>query len=120
MPQENANRTEVRWMAFSNPVKNAGLLVVKEKQNLNMSAWPYTQQNLDDAKHTYDLVNPGFLTVNIDLKQMGVGGNDSWSPVAAPLEQYQIPSGDYDYSFYILPFAEAKNGLETNLKKFKY
>lgn len=120
MPQENANRTEVRWMAFSNPAKTSGLIVLNEDKVLNMSAWSYTQQNLDDAKHTYDLVNPGFLTVNIDLKQMGVGGNDSWSPVAAPLEQYQIPSGDYDYSFYIFPFAEAKNGLETNLKKFNY
>ncbi|MEL1239985.1 glycoside hydrolase family 2 TIM barrel-domain containing protein [Flavobacterium flavipallidum] len=120
MPQENGNRTEVRWMAFTTPTKNSGLVVVKDNSNLSMSAWPYTQQNLDDAKHTYDLVNPGFLTVNIDLKQMGVGGNDSWSPVAAPMEKYQIPSGDYQYSFYILPFAEAKNGLETNLKKLKY
>ncbi len=120
MPQENANRTEVRWMAFTTPIKNSGLLVVKEKQNLNMSAWPYTQQNLDDAKHTCDLVNPGFLTVNIDLKQMGVGGNDSWSPVAAPLEKYQIPSGDYNYSFYLIPFTGSKNELESNLKKFNY
>lgn len=120
MPQENANRTEVRWMAFTTPAQNRGLLFVKDTKVLNMSAWPYTQQNLNEAKHTYDLVNPGFLTANIDLMQMGVGGNDSWSPVAAPLEKYQIPSGDYHYSFYLVPFAEAKNGLETNLKKFKY
>jgi beta-galactosidase len=120
MPQENGNRTEVRWMAFTTPTKNSGLVVVKDNQNLSMSAWPYTQQNLDEAKHTFDLVNPGFLTVNIDLKQMGVGGNDSWSPVAAPLEKHQIPSGNYNYSFYFIPFAEAKDGLESSLKKFEY
>jgi beta-galactosidase len=39
---------------------------------------------------------------------MGVGGNDSWSDVAAPLEQYQIPAKDYSYSFYLLPFKKAK------------
>lgn len=34
---------------------------------------------------------------------MGVGGNDSWSEVAAPLEKYQIKSNHYSYSFYLLP-----------------
>jgi beta-galactosidase len=120
MPQENANRTQVRWMAFANAPKNKGLLVVQDQKPLSMSAWPYTQENLSEAKHTFDLKNPGFLTLNIDLIQMGVGGNDSWSPVAAPLEKYQIPSGNYQYSFYLVPFAEAKNGLENSLKKFKY
>ncbi|WNH11454.1 glycoside hydrolase family 2 TIM barrel-domain containing protein [Thalassobellus suaedae] len=120
MPQENGNRTEVRWMAFTEQNKNEGLLVVNHEQLLSMSVWPYTQENLNEAKHTYDLVNPGYLTVNIDLKQMGVGGNDSWSPVSAPLEKYQIPSKNYEYSFYILPFRSAKASLEKNLKKFQY
>jgi hypothetical protein len=34
---------------------------------------------------------------------MGVGGNDSWSDVAAPLEKYQIHPGNYHYSFIIIP-----------------
>nr|WP_294930234.1 glycoside hydrolase family 2 TIM barrel-domain containing protein [uncultured Flavobacterium sp.] len=119
-PQENGNRTEVRWMALSNAPKNKGLLVVKADKDLQMSAWPYTQANLSEAKHTFDLKDPGFLTLNIDLMQMGVGGNDSWSPVAAPLEQYQIKPGDYEYSFYLVPFSATKNGLEESLKKVKY
>ncbi len=119
MPQENGNRTEVRWMALTNSSKNKGMLVMHDDTFLQMSAWPYTQENLNAAKHTFDLKNPGYLTLNIDLIQMGVGGNDSWSAVAAPLEKYQIPSGNYNYSFYLVPFAEAKKGLENNLKKFK-
>ncbi|OMQ10380.1 glycoside hydrolase family 2 TIM barrel-domain containing protein [[Flexibacter] sp. ATCC 35103] len=119
-PQENGNRTEVRWMAFTSPQKNKGLLVVDDAKVLSMSAWPYTQENLSAAKHTFDLKDPGFLTVNIDLIQMGVGGNDSWTAVAQPLEKYQIPSGNYQYSFYLMPFSETKNGLEESLKKFKY
>lgn len=85
-----------------------------------MSAWPYSQANLSEAKHTYDLINPGYLTLNIDLLQMGVGGNDSWSPVAAPMEKYQIKAQDYNYSFYLMPFSGSKNELESSLKKFKY
>jgi beta-galactosidase len=119
-PQENGNRTEVRWMSLTNPSKNKGLLVLTADKVLQMSAWPYSQANLSEAKHTFDLKDPGFLTLNIDLLQMGVGGNDSWSPVARPIEKYEIPSGDYEYSFYLMPFSGSKNELENSLKKFKY
>ncbi len=119
-PQENGNRTEVRWMAFTNFAKEKGLLIVKDYKDLSMSVWPYTQENLKVATHTFDLKDPGFLTVNIDLIQMGVGGNDSWSPVAQPLEKYQIPSGNYEYSFYIMPFAKGGTTLDASLKKFKF
>jgi len=119
-PQENGNRTQVRWMSLTNPSKNKGLLVLTADKVLQMSAWPYTQATLSEAKHTFDLKDPGFLTLNIDLLQMGVGGNDSWSPVARPIEKYEIPSGDYEYSFYLMPFSGSKNELENSLKKFKY
>lgn len=119
-PQENANRMEVRWMALSAANQNKGLLVLHKDQLLQMSAWPFTQENMNAAKRTYELENPGFVTLNIDLLQMGVGGNDSWSPVAAPMEKYQIKAQDYNYSFYLIPFNESKNGLETSLKKLKY
>jgi beta-galactosidase len=100
-PQENGNRTDVRWMFLSGP-PDRGLLVVGDSL-LSMSAWPCTQQNLDTARHTYDLRDPGFITLNIDLAQMGVGGNDSWSEVGQPLEKYQVPSQKYHYSFYLYP-----------------
>ncbi|WP_308991005.1 glycoside hydrolase family 2 TIM barrel-domain containing protein [Mariniflexile litorale] len=119
MPQENGNRTDVRWMACTTSNKNEGFLVVGS-QPLSMSVWPYTQENLNEAKHTFDLVDAGYLTLNIDLIQMGIGGNDSWSPVGAPMEKYQIPSKDYQYGFYIVPFQLSKNGVEKTLEKFSY
>lgn len=109
VPQENGNRTDVRWMFLNNPKTKDGLLVVADSL-LSMSAWPYTEENIQNAKHTNKLKDAGFVTINIDLIQMGVGGNDSWSEVAAPLEKYQIPAKDYHYSFYIVPF-NAKNKL---------
>ncbi len=102
-PQENGNRTNVRWMYLSDPGKKNGLLVVADSL-LSMSAWPWTEDNINSSTHTHELEDAGFITLNIDLKQMGVGGNDSWSDVAAPLEKYQIPAGHYKYSFYITPF----------------
>ena len=64
-----------------------------------MSVWPWSTKNLSESTHTYDLVDQGKFTVNIDLIQAGVGGNDSWSWRAAPIKQYQIPAGKYQYSF---------------------
>ena len=113
MPQERGNLTDVRWMLLSDGQDN-GLLIVADSL-LSMSCWRYTEKNINKAKHTYDLVSPGYHTLNIDLVQMGVGGNDSWSDVAAPLEKYQIPAGDYAYSFYMIP----KDGSTKNVEQLR-
>ncbi|MBN8686496.1 MAG: DUF4981 domain-containing protein [Chitinophagales bacterium] len=104
VPQEYANRTDVRWMSLRDPAKGNGLLVVADSL-LSMSAWPYTEENIGNAKHTNKLVKAPYITLNIDLVQMGVGGNDSWSDVAAPLEKYQVKAKDYHYSFYLFPLS---------------
>lgn len=101
VPQENGNRTDVRWMLLHH--KTGGLLITADSL-LSMSAWPYTEDNIQKAKHTNKLKDAGFITLNIDLLQMGVGGNDSWSEVAEPLEQYRIPAKSYSYSFYLKPY----------------
>ncbi len=101
VPQETGNRTDVRWMFLSD--KNSNGLLVTTDSLLSMNAWPYTEKNIVAAKHTDKLFDAGFITLNIDLIQMGVGGNDSWSPVGAPLEKYRIPARNYSYNFYLFP-----------------
>lgn len=118
VPQENGNRTDVRWMYLSDKNKTDGLLVVADSL-LSMSAWPYTEENIATAKHTNKLKDAGYITLNIDLIQMGVGGNDSWSDVAAPLEKYQIPAKAYKYSFYLLP-AKGNKDVSEIVKNVKF
>ena len=115
VPQENGNRTDVRWMYLSNPKTKNGFLVVADSL-LSMSAWPYTQENIEKAHHTIDLKEADYITLNIDLVQMGVGGNDSWSDVAAPLPQYQVEAKHYHYSFCLFPFNK-KNDKPEELEK---
>lgn len=120
MPQENGNRTDVRWMLLSDQAKGVGLLIAADSL-LSMSAWPFTEENINAAKHTNELEDAGYLTLNMDLIQMGVGGNDSWSDVSAPLKQYQIPSGDYSYSFYLAPVKSKKQDeLIRAAKKIRF
>jgi beta-galactosidase len=103
VPQESGNKTDIRWMQLDNENK-AGIVVVADSL-LSMNASLYAEANIMGAKHTNKLTKSGQIYLQIDYKQMGVGGNDSWSDVAAPLEQYQIPAKNYRYSFYIMPAA---------------
>ncbi len=119
VPQENGNRTGVRWMYLYNTPDKDGLLVVADSL-LSMSAWPYTEENIQNAKHTNKLKDAGFITLNIDLIQMGVGGNDSWSDVAAPLEQYQVKAKDYSYSFYLLPYNAKEKQAGERAREIKF
>ncbi|MBK1875347.1 glycoside hydrolase family 2 TIM barrel-domain containing protein [Pelagicoccus mobilis] len=96
-PQENGNRTGVRWLCLED--SEDGEVRIDGDQHLSVSVWPWSAENLHEAKHPYDLVYQGYNTVNIDLVQAGVGGNDSWSPKSQAIEKYRIPSGKYEYGF---------------------
>ncbi|MBJ6367009.1 glycoside hydrolase family 2 TIM barrel-domain containing protein [Snuella sedimenti] len=106
-PQESSNKTGVRWFALTNN-QGYGLLVNATDQHLSMSAWPYTTWNIEEALHTYDLEEQDFITLNIDHKQMGVGGDDSWSNKALPHPEFRIPAKAYNYSFLIKPIKSVK------------
>ncbi|MFI1773406.1 glycoside hydrolase family 2 TIM barrel-domain containing protein [Thalassobellus citreus] len=112
-PQESSNKTDVRWFALTN-TKGIGLKITGISKNLSISAWPYTTNDIDNAQHTYDLVARDFITVNIDYKQMGLGGDDSWSLNALPHKEFRIPSKDYSYSFLIEPVLNSKSLGRSN------
>jgi beta-galactosidase len=102
-PQENANRSDTRWVAFTRD-DGRGLLALGDSL-LSVSAWPYSQQDLNEATHTYQLPDRDFTTVNLDYKQMGLGGNDSWSQNARPMPQYRLSDDAYTYGFTLRPYA---------------
>jgi len=64
--------------------------------HFGFSVWPYSIENIDEAKHTYDLKPQGFYTLNIDFAQTGVGGMK-----AEPLPQHLIQPGIYSFEFMI-------------------
>ncbi len=104
-PQENGYRTETRWLKLANN-NGQGIKIIADSDWFGFSALPYTIDDLDEGeqkqnRHSADLTARDFINVNIDLKQMGVGGDNSWG--AQPLDIYQIPAGIYEYSFIIRP-----------------
>lgn len=111
LPQESSNKTDVEWFTLTNG-RSDGLYIGSVSEPLSISAWPYTTEDIEAAQHPYDLKKRDFITVNIDMKQMGVGGDDSWSLQALPHEAFRLPAKDYSYSFLIKPIR--KGELENN------
>ncbi|WP_298319416.1 glycoside hydrolase family 2 TIM barrel-domain containing protein [uncultured Aquimarina sp.] len=102
-PQEYGNHTDIRWFKIKN--KSGKGLLISGEELLNFSVIPYDLQNLQEATHTNQLIDRDVLSVNIDLKQQGIGGDDTWTKRAQPHEEYRIKPGTYKYSFYLVPFS---------------
>lgn len=96
-PQENANRTDVRWIEFASD-EGWGLRFKAEEPLLGVSAWPYSMSDLENTTHDYQLPRRNSITVNLDGFQTGVGGDNSWG---APVhEEYRIArKGEYIFRF---------------------
>ncbi len=98
MPQENGCRTDCRWVKFVTD-KGQTLMVDAGLGTVDFNAWPWTMENIEQAKHVNELVKSGYSTVNIDFRQTGVGGDNSWSPKARPMPKYQLNDKEYEYAF---------------------
>lgn len=114
-PQENGNRTDTRWLSITN---NAGSgLLFSGKQTIDFSALHYSQSDLTQSdnsfaeKHLNDLVKDEKIYLNIDYRQSGVGGIDSWG--STPLNEYTLYPSNYNYTFKISPFTNADDPYEV-------
>ena len=66
-----------------------------------MNVQNYSQDALNLAKPSKRLSRGDKTYVNIDLKQMGLGGDDSWSPRVH--EEYLLKEKSYRFGFVISP-----------------
>jgi beta-galactosidase len=101
-PQENGNRTDVRWLLLSDH-EGLGLLAVGMPL-LSASAWPFSMDDLEKARHINELPRRDFITLNLDWRQMGVGGDDSWGARTHP--EYTLPARPYTYSFRLKLYSQ--------------
>jgi beta-galactosidase len=54
-------------------------------------------------RHTTDMRPQDFVAVNLDWRQMGVGGDTSWGAPTHP--EYTLPAQPYRYGFRLRPFS---------------
>ena len=113
MPQENGNKTDARWASLTNE-SGSGLLVAAMPV-MEVSVHHYSIDNLTRAKHTNEIMRSGTITWNLDLHQMGVGGDDSWNPRTH--KEYLLFPGTYIYSVRFVPISSS---LSEAVKDIKY
>ncbi len=94
-PQESGNIMDVRWIEIVD--KDGKGLIFKGAPTVSASAWPYAMAEIERARHGHELEPARITTVNIDHRQMGVGGDDSWG--ALPHEEFRIKPEPMSYSF---------------------
>ena len=102
-PQENGNKTGIRWVSFKNS-DGFGVKISATSDLINFSAHHQLNDDFDGGrkksqKHTFDVPVRPFVNINIDHRQMGVGGDNSWG--AMPLEKCRIKPADFTYSYLI-------------------
>lgn len=103
-PQENGTKTDIRWWKMLNPAGD-GIEVVADAP-FSASALHYTIESLDEGwskqnRHSPEVDEADLTNLCIDKVQAGLGCEDSWGRIARP--EYQVPYGDYEFTFILTP-----------------
>lgn len=101
-PQESGYKTDVRWFTLTDDKGNG--MRITGVQPIGFSAINHSDESLDPGltkkqQHPSNLPPDKEVYVHIDLKQRGVGGDNSWG--ALPHQQYRLLDKKYSYSYTI-------------------
>ncbi|MDO7172346.1 glycoside hydrolase family 2 TIM barrel-domain containing protein [Mariniflexile sp. AS56] len=105
-PQENGYKTDVRWVTFTNTSGKG--VKIEGQQLLGFSAHHQYNNDFDSGKskqqrHTTDIKKRDFVNINIDYKQTGVGGDNSWSEKGLAHEEFRVQAKNLEYAYKIIP-----------------
>ncbi len=122
-PQENGNKTDVRWLSITNK-DGLGLEFIGQPL-LSVSAHHQIMEDFESPDRTDGRVKEGqkmvrrhindvkprdLTSINIDYKQQGVGGDDSWG--AWTHDEYRLREKAYSYTFRICPLKPGEKPVE--------
>jgi beta-galactosidase len=128
-PQENGNKTDVRWMTITDEAGNG--LMFTGQPLLEVSAHHNIMEDFESMertdgrqvegvevinRHINDVKPRDLTSVNVDYKQMGVGGDNSWG--ALTHRKYRLTEKEYSYSFAIVAISADDELLK--IAKTKY
>jgi beta-galactosidase len=101
-PQENGYKTDTRWVELKN--KDGIGVRIEGTQPFCFSGLHNYTEDFDPGltkknQHIADVIERNFTVLHIDLKQRGVGGDNSWG--AYPHDEYRLLDKKYSYSYTI-------------------
>ncbi|MEM2885363.1 MAG: glycoside hydrolase family 2 TIM barrel-domain containing protein, partial [Thermoproteota archaeon] len=114
-PQENGNKTDVRWASLTDD-EGKGILIVGMPL-FEFSAHYYTADDFANAKHTFELNKRQDITLNVDYKQSGLGGA-SCGPATLP--KYQIKPEPFRFAIRIRPLPkDGQSAMELSKQRIQ-
>jgi beta-galactosidase len=99
MPQENGNKTDVRWLRITSVDGSA--IRISGHPHINFNIQDYSCEALNRSKTTHELERGDKIRLHVDCMQMGVGGDDSWTPRVH--REFLLNSRVYKYSYTVMP-----------------
>ena len=96
MPSENGNHTDTRWLKL---LSGTTELYISAPKLFNFNVQDYSDDALNQSKETQELRRGDHTYLHIDEAQMGVGGDDSWSPRVH--KEFLLNQPYYHYEFSI-------------------
>ncbi|WP_405762930.1 DUF4981 domain-containing protein [Streptomyces sp. NBC_01420] len=114
-PQENGNKTDVRWAALTDR-RGRGLLVSGDGL-LEINASHFTPEDLSSgARHDYQLTPRDEVVLRVNHRQMGVGGDNSWG--AQTHDAYKLPADrEYTYTYRLRPLTDVRQATSLSRRR---
>jgi len=115
-PGETGNKVDVRWVTLCDR-DGIGLLAVGQPR-LSVNALHYTTDDLMSHAHSWEMTRREDVTLNLDLAQLGAGGDNSWG--AMQHDAFMLPAKKaYRYTFVLRPFkGDAQAAAELARRAF--
>jgi hypothetical protein len=114
VPQENGNKTDVRWVALTDG-EGVGLLAVGQAL-MEVSAHHFTTQDLERARHTCELERRDEITLNLDHRQSGLGGASCGPPTLPP---YLILPEKQHFRIRLRPLTAGLSPIELSKRQIQ-
>jgi len=75
-----------------------------QRKKFNFSAQLYSQEDFERARHTIDLLERDYITLNLDYRHNGIGSN-SCGP--GPLDKYLLKASEpFDFTISFKAFSK--------------
>ncbi len=97
-PQENGSHTDCDYVVVSDG--EAGLAAISE-QTFSFNVSPYTQEELEDKKHNYELKPSDDIILCLDYAQNGIGSNSCGPRL---MEKYRFDEKNFTFDMKLVPF----------------
>jgi beta-galactosidase len=99
-PQENGNLSDVRWVELTD-ASGHGLRIQAIDEPLGIGARYYSRATMESVDYSFQMERSPAIHLNIDHRQAGVGGINSWGK--EPLEKYKLREQNYRYAYTLSP-----------------